>query len=334
MRGDSFDIIKKHKEIPIIFVYYIIVLVISIYLILDYWDPVPLDIFDYTKEEKTIKYANGTEQSELVNSNQTMAVSKITIKHNRNASNSPEISNIVVKENGTVIQNKSNFAFGKNIDREFQLVVLVLAFGIIGGATHGLSSLVTYVGNRRHDGSWTIWYFGRPVIAGIAAIVFYLLIRGGILSINAQPADLNYFGVAAISVTAGLMATEATKKLRDIFMTLFGTQVRESGDESQDKTDSKIILPYTSKSIKVNEELDLKIIACDFKDRPLKEKEIIVNLVDNQENIELSSEELKTDGHGKTTLTIKGKNPGSVILNIYLKDNVAVMDALEIDVSR
>jgi hypothetical protein len=334
MRGDSFDIIKKYKEIPIIFVYYIIVLVISIYLILDYWDPVPLNVFDYTKEEKTIKYANGTEQSGLVTSNQTMAVSKITIKHNTSGSNSPEISNIVVKENGTVIQNKSNFAFGKNIDREFQLVVLVLAFGIIGGATHGLSSLVTYVGNRRHDGSWTIWYFGRPVIAGIAAIVFYLLIRGGILSINAQPADLNYFGIAAISVTAGLMATEATKKLRDIFMTLFGTQVRESGDESQDKTDSKIILPYSSKSIKVNEELDLKIIACEFKDRPLKEKEIIVNLVDNQDNIELSSEELKTDGHGKTTLTIKGKNPGSVILNIYLKDNVAVMDALEIDVSR
>lgn len=333
MREDSFDIIKKHKEIPIIFVYYVLVLVISIYLVLDYWDPVPLSNFDYSKAETTIKYANGTEQSEILTSNDTMAVSKITIKHNTNASNNPQISNIVVKENGTVIQNKSNFAFAKNIDREFQLAVLVLAFGIIGGATHGLSSLVTYVGNKRHDSSWTMWYFGRPFVAGVAAIVFYLLIRGGILSVNAQPADLNYFGVAAISVTAGLMATEATKKLRDIFMTLFGTQVRERGDEVQDKTDSKIILPYATKSIKVNEEFDLKITACDFKDRPLKDKEITVNLVDNQDEIEITSKELKTDGHGKAILTIKGKKPGSVIVNIYLKDNVAVMDTLEIDVS-
>jgi hypothetical protein len=333
MRQDSFNIIKEHKEIPIIFIYYILVLVVSIYLVLDYWDPVPLDIFDYSKEENTIKYANGTEQSELVTSNQTMAVSKLTVKHNTNASNNPEISNIVVKENGTVIQNKSNFALGKNIDREFQLVVLVLAFGIIGGATHGLSSLVTYVGNRRHDGSWTMWYFGRPFVAGIVAIIFYLLIRGGILSINAQPADLNYFGIAAISVTAGLMATEATKKLRDIFMTLFGTEAREKGDESQDKTSSKIILPYPIKSIKVNEEFNLKIIACDFKNRPLKDKDIMVNMIDNQDEIEITSQELKTDGQGKAILTIKGKNPGSVMVNICLKENVAIMDTLEIDVS-
>ena len=66
MRQDSFNIIKEHKEIPIIFIYYILVLVVSIYLVLDYWDPVPLDVFDYSKEENTIKYANGTEQSELV----------------------------------------------------------------------------------------------------------------------------------------------------------------------------------------------------------------------------------------------------------------------------
>ena len=62
--------------------------------------------------------------------------------------------------------------------------------------------------------------------------MFYVIIRGGILSVNAQPADLNYFGIAAISVIAGLVATEGTKKIRDIFMTLFGTiENREKGEE-------------------------------------------------------------------------------------------------------
>jgi hypothetical protein len=114
---------------------------------------------------------------------------------------------------------------------------------------------------------------------------------------------------------------------------LFGTEVREKGDESQDKTSSKIILPYPIKSIKVNEEFNLKIIACDFKNRPLKDKDIMVNMIDNQDEIEITSQDLKTDGQGKAILTIKGKNPGSVMVNICLKENVAVMDTLEIDVS-
>ena len=69
-------------------------------------------------------------------------------------------------------------------------------------------------------------------IGGIIALRFYIIIQGDILSVNAQPDDLNYFGIAAISVIAGLVATEGTKKIRDIFMTLFGTiENREKGEE-------------------------------------------------------------------------------------------------------
>jgi hypothetical protein len=76
-----------------------------------------------------------------------------------------------------------------------------------------------------------LWYLGIPIIGGIIVLIFYVIIRGGILSINAQPGDLNYFGIAAISVIAGLLATEGTKK-RDIFSTLFGTiENREKEEE-------------------------------------------------------------------------------------------------------
>lgn len=330
--------IKDHKEIIFIFLYFISVIVISIFLVLDYWHPIPIQNFDYAKFDNITKFNNGTQIEEKSTVNQTMSVTKHIIKHDPSVTNNSQKPLIETsRENGTVILNlKSNFAINTNIDREFQLILLSLLFGIIGGATHGLASLVTYVGNKKYDDSWVIWYFGRPAIGGIIAIIFYLLIRGGILSINAQPSDLNYFGIAAISVTAGLMATEATRKLRDIFMTLFGTnENREKGDELGTKKDAKIILPFSQNSIKVGEELPIGITVFDYQDRPLKEKEINVNFVDNQNEIELlvpPQTALKTDSNGKVTIKMKGLKPGSVIANIYLKENIAIMDTIEIKI--
>ncbi len=111
---------------------------------------------------------------------------------------------------------------------------------------HGLASVVNYVATKRYRHEWFLWYLGRPIIGGVIALMFYVIIRGGILSINAQPADLNYFGIAAISVIAGLVATEGTKKIRDIFVTLFGaTEKREKGEEELEEAKSKIESAYT-----------------------------------------------------------------------------------------
>ena len=53
---------------------------------------------------------------------------------------------------------------------------------------HGLASLVNYVATKRYRHEWFLWYLGRPVIGGVIALMFYVIIRGGLLSINAQPA--------------------------------------------------------------------------------------------------------------------------------------------------
>jgi hypothetical protein len=343
MNESIYDVIRKNKEIPFILAYFIFILALSIYLVLDYWHPIPLQNFDYSKLNNTEKYVNGTEKYKITHSNQTMKVETTITKQKAleddEKNGSQVFDSIIINETGTMIQNNNrhNFNFDKNIHREFQLILLALLFGIIGGTTHGLASLVTYIGNNKYDNHWTIWYVGRPAIGGIIAIIFYVLIRGGLLSVNAQPTDLNYFGIAAISVIAGLMATEATGKLRDIFMALFGTEKdREKGDEPKDTLlQSRIIVNYKKDKIKVDDELEAEITVLDYKDKPLKEKEIDINLVDNLDNIDISyTKPLKTGDDGKTKFTIKGKKPGPVKINVYLKDDITVLHTFEMEVTQ
>ncbi len=345
MNENIYDVIKKNKEIPFIIAYFIFILASCIYLVLDYWHPIPIQNFDYSKLNNTEKYANGTEKYKITHSNQTMKVETTITKQKaleRDENNGTQVfDSIKINETGTILQNNNNnrhnFNFDKTIDREFQLILLALLFGIIGGTTHGLASLVTYVGNKKYNNRWTIWYVGRPAIGGIMAIIFYVLIRGGLLSVNAQPTDLNYFGIAAISVVAGLMATEATGKIRDIFMTLFGTEKdREKGDEPKDTSlESRIIVNYKKDKIKVNEVLEVDITVLDFKNKPLKEKEIDINLVNNVDNIDTTyTKPLKTGDDGKTKFQIKGKKPGFVKINVYLKDDITVLHTTEIEVTQ
>ena len=229
----------KSKDTFFIFIYYAVILSVSIFLVFDYWNPVPIQSTEYGYFNKTItkpinqttEGTNATEE-EIIKTNGTM---KVTIKKTTSFDPETQTKTVIQNETGEVLNDiNHNFDLVNNskIHREFQLILLSLLFGLIGSTVHALSSLVTYVGTARYHHSWFLWYLGRPIVGGIMALIFYVIIRGGILSVNAQPADLNYFGIAAISVTAGLVATEGTKKVRDIFMTLFGTiEKREKGEE-------------------------------------------------------------------------------------------------------
>ena len=229
----------KSKDSFFLFIYYAFILSVSIFLVFDYWNPVPIQSNEYGNFQKIItKPVNNTSEStnsteeEIIKTNGT---TKVTIKKIVNFDPQTQTNTVIQNETAEAINDiNHNFALVSNskIHREFQLILLSLLFGLIGSTVHALSSLVTYVGTTRYHHNWFLWYLGRPIIGGIIALMFYVIIRGGILSVNAQPADLNYFGIAAISVIAGLVATEGTKKIRDIFMTLFGTiENREKGEE-------------------------------------------------------------------------------------------------------
>lgn len=109
-----------------------------------------------------------------------------------------------------------------------RLFITVAAAGALGSLIHTLTSFVDYVGNRRLAMSWIWWLLLRVPIGVALALIFYLVLRGGLFSPSLPGGTpdtniLNPYGFAAVAAMAGMFSKQATDKLREIFDTLFHT---------------------------------------------------------------------------------------------------------------
>jgi hypothetical protein len=123
-----------------------------------------------------------------------------------------------------------------HINRELDLLWLVLLAGCLGSFLHTAQSYTEYIGNRTIKSSWTWWYCFRPFIGAGLALVFYAAIRGGFMAVatgsNAKASELNPFGLVAIGALVGMFSKAATLKLGEVFDTLFKS---DKAKESKDK---------------------------------------------------------------------------------------------------
>jgi ABC-type multidrug transport system fused ATPase/permease subunit len=116
------------------------------------------------------------------------------------------------------------------MSREVNLLLLVLVMGALGSFVYSARSFVDFVGNRSLRASWSAWYLMYPLIGSALALVFYLAIRGGFLTPASKGAEVNVYGLMAISGLVGMFSKQATTKLAELFTTLFKT----------DKDDTKL----------------------------------------------------------------------------------------------
>jgi hypothetical protein len=116
---------------------------------------------------------------------------------------------------------------------EQRYLLVALLFGMLGGASHGLASLMDFRGQRRLFRSWSLWYFALPFLGGMMAVIFYVVIRAGLLTGTGETATdlINPYGVAAISAIVGLFTDQATNKLSEVFKTLFATKGAARGGQ-------------------------------------------------------------------------------------------------------
>ena len=121
------------------------------------------------------------------------------------------------------------------LDDEIRMIALVVLIGALGSYVHVATSFASYVGNKKFIDSWTWWYVLRPFIGVALALIFYFIIRGGLLSVGTGPADANIFGIAAISGLVGMFSKHASDKLREVFDHLFRTAQGEGDDQRADK---------------------------------------------------------------------------------------------------
>jgi len=129
-----------------------------------------------------------------------------------------------------------NFKF--KLSSEVRLILLVMVVGLIGSYIQAVVSFVNFTGNRTIVKSW-IWYYTlRPFIGAFLSLIFYYLLRGGMLSVNSSIQDINEYGLLAVAGMVGLCSKQALEKLFDVFKELFK---KSEPDKDKDKNDSTSI---------------------------------------------------------------------------------------------
>ena len=225
-RSDSNQRKERIWKVPLI-IYFIIIIASAIAAIVSIWNPIETPI--------TSASTNTVTPNNAPNSNDTHLT--LTI---------PTESNESIDDWRT--------------SREKNLIIINTLFGILGGSTYGLASVTTWIGNNKYGKSWTLWYISRPIIGGALALMFYFLLRAGL--VGGFPVNVGDFGFAAISIIIGLLTTTAMKKIRDIFDVLFGIEKSKEdiGDEPTSTTAAlKLSAPITK--IKIGEETEIRATA-------------------------------------------------------------------------
>jgi hypothetical protein len=102
------------------------------------------------------------------------------------------------------------------------------------------SSLATMLAYLEHasekkdfDVAYVPWYIARPLMGMLLGLIFYFLLREGLLAVvtnNSTPESLSEAGLVGIGALVGLFSKEAIEKLRELFNTLFST--RKNVEES------------------------------------------------------------------------------------------------------
>jgi hypothetical protein len=104
------------------------------------------------------------------------------------------------------------------IGPETLLLFIMMLSGAMGACIFSLWAVADHLG-RRHDffyKRWKAWYFTRPLIGAVLAFFFYLLIRGGLLTIGADVMALNLIVIAGLSGLVGMFSEQAILKLNEL----------------------------------------------------------------------------------------------------------------------
>lgn len=92
-----------------------------------------------------------------------------------------------------------------------------------------MASLVQHKTNSDLGARWKDWYYSRiPLAIGLALLV-YILVRAGLISMSNvtlgnDPTHISVFAVAAVSAIVGMFTDEATKRLGKVVDALFGVE--------------------------------------------------------------------------------------------------------------
>lgn len=104
------------------------------------------------------------------------------------------------------------------------------------------SSIATILGFLEHasekkdfDPAYVAWYVGRPLMGLLLGLLFFFVVKGGLLLVlpnlaKLKDVELNPYGLAAIGGMVGLFSKHAIEKLQELFDVLFQTKSQAHDD--------------------------------------------------------------------------------------------------------
>lgn|GEM_PF-2704674 len=112
---------------------------------------------------------------------------------------------------------------------DIRFFLLAFFSGILGSVLHGLASLSDFKGQGRLFKNWTLWYTLLPISGGVLSLIFFFIIRAGLLP-NAGGSDFSSaFGIAAVGALVGMFNDKATTKISEILGIIFSTNSIQRG---------------------------------------------------------------------------------------------------------
>lgn len=135
---------------------------------------------------------------------------------------------------------------GKTIVESTQVyeALIMLFAGGIGSCVYAIRAYILHACERQDfKRSFIPWYGFWPVQGSLLALIFYFVIRGGLIlvTLNGEsqaPTTLNVWSLAGIGAIVGLFSKYAIEKLHQVFITIFTSKA----DQDSEDLDNQITL--------------------------------------------------------------------------------------------
>jgi hypothetical protein len=117
--------------------------------------------------------------------------------------------------------------FGWEISFQLRMIILVFLCGALGSYIHMATSFTYHIGFNTFDMDWLWWYWLRMPIGGVLALIFSLLIQGGVFAALAAGSESQPVTLIGLAALVGMFSRQATEKLREVFDVVFKTKEGE-----------------------------------------------------------------------------------------------------------
>jgi len=157
---------------------------------------------------------------------------------------------------------------------ETLLVIIMMVSGAIGACLFSIWAISHHLGKENDFDyiRYRAWYFTRPFLGAGIAFIFYILVRGGLLTIGAAVLALNIVVIAGLSGLVGMFSEQALLKLLEVADALFGPSKEEKNPETEAAEEADEAKKAAEEAKKVVEKAEKKAIQAKEKAEKAKQK--------------------------------------------------------------